>query len=124
MGVLARPLICANLAGIWFYIVVWQGAERFFFESFGTLIISPVIYTRICPEAFRPSLVRVLAREPYLQDMLCAIPVVMVGVACVLGIVAFRQRSFPVAVMACVLMSSVFVVYHSLKHMGIRLEFI
>jgi hypothetical protein len=124
MEALARPLIYANLAGIWLYIVVWQGAERFFIESFSTWVISPVIYTRICPDAFRPSLLHALVHQPGLQDILCAVPVAMFLVASVLGVIAFRRRSFSVAVVACLMMSTIFVVYHSLKHMGMRLEIV
>ena len=124
MEALARPLIYVNLAGIWLYIVVWQGAERFFVESFGTWVISPVIYTRICPDAFRPSLLQALVRQPYLSDVLCAVPVAMAIIASVLGIVAYRRRSFSFAVVACLLMSTIFVVYHSLKHLGMRVEYI
>ena len=122
METLARPLIYVNLAAIWLYIVVWQGAERFFIESFGTWVISPVIYTRICPDAFRPSLLYALVHQPYLGDVLCAVPVAMAIVASVLGFIAFRRRSFSFAVVACLLMSTIFVVYHSLKHIGIHLQ--
>ena len=120
----ARPLMYANMAGIWAYIVLWQGAQRFFIESSATWIISPIIYTRICPDPFRVPLIRALAREPMLSDLLCAIPVAMALISLGLGIVAFRRRSFPVAVLSCFLMSTIFVVYHSLKHLGMRLEYI
>lgn len=124
MEALARPLIFANLAAIWLYIVLWQGAQRFFFESFATWIISPVIYTRICPEPFRATLLRTLVQEPMVGHLLCAIPVAMFLVSLGMGIVAYRRRSFPVAVLACFLMSAIFVVYHSLKHLGMRVEYI
>jgi len=124
MDALARPLIYANLAILWAYIVVWQGAHRFFIESFATWIISPVIYTRICPDAFRPSLLYALVHQPILQHVLCAVPVVMFVAASVLGYVAFRRRSFSHALVACLLMNVIFVVYHSVKHLGMRLEFI
>lgn len=120
METLARPLIYANLAGIWAYIVLWQGAQRFFLESFGTWIISPVIYTRICPDFFRAPLTHALAQQPMLGHLLCIVPVAMFVVAVGFGFVAFRRRSFPVAVIACLLMSSIFVVYHSVKHLGIQ----
>jgi hypothetical protein len=103
--------------------VLWQGAQRFFLESFGTWIISPIIYTRICPEFVRAPFIHALAREPILGHLLCAIPVAIFLMAAAFGFVAFRRRSFPVAVAACLLMSSIFVVYHSVKHLGIRLEY-
>jgi hypothetical protein len=120
----ARPLIYANMAGIWVYIVLWQGAQRFFIESFATWVISPIIYTRICPDSFRAPLIRALVQEPLLSDLLCAVPVVMFVASLGFGFFAFRRRSFPLAVVACFLMSTIFVVYHSLKHLGMRLEYI
>jgi hypothetical protein len=123
MDTLARPLIFANLAGIFGYIVLWTGAERFLFESFGTWVMSPVIYTRVCPELFRAPLIHALAHQPILGHLLCAIPVVMFFVAVAYGIVAYKRRSLLVALLACVLMSSIFVVYHSVKHMGMQVVY-
>jgi hypothetical protein len=120
METLARPLLFVNLAGIWVYIVLWTGAHRFFLESFATWIISPVIYTRICPDFFRAQLIYALAHQPMWGHLLCAVPVAMFVAAVGFGILAYRRRSFPVALLACVLMSSIFVVYHSVKHLGIQ----
>ena len=121
MEALARPLLFANMAGIWAYIVLWQGTQRFFIESHANWVISPLIYSRICPELFRADLIRALARHRILGDMFCAVPVVIVAVAVACGVLAYRRRSFPLACAACVLMSLVFVVYHSVKHLGLQL---
>lgn len=121
MDILARPLLFANMVGIWIYIFLWQGAQRFYFESFGTWVISPVIYTRLCPMPYKHSLLRALNAEPVLCDLLCAVPVGMFVVACALGVVAYRRRSFPFALSACLVMSAIFMTYHSVKHMGMTL---
>ncbi len=122
MAAFARPLILANLAAIWIYVVLWQGAQRFYVESFGTWVISPLIYARICPVPWKDGMVRALNSQPVLGYLMCAVPIAMALVACGLGVLAFRRRSFPVALVACLLMSSIFVVYHSVKHMGMTLE--
>lgn len=124
MDAFARPLILANLAGIFAYIVLWQGVHRFSIESFGTWIISPIIYLRLCPEALREGFLRALVAEPWLGHLLCVIPVAMGLTALGFGWVAFRRRSFPVALAACLIMSSIFVVYHCVKHLGIKLEWV
>jgi hypothetical protein len=121
MAALARPLLYANLAGIWAYIVLWQGAERFYIESFATWVISPIIYTRLCPMPYKEPLLRALTAEPALQDLLCAVPVGLFVVACAFGVLAYRRHSFPFAATACILMSSIFVTYHCVKHMGMTL---
>lgn len=120
MEALARPLLFANMAGIWAYIVLWQGMHRFLIESHANWVISPLIYTRICPEFFRADLIRALARHRVLSDCLCAVPVVIFAVAITCGILAYRRRSFALAFTACTLMSLIFVVYHSVKHLGLQ----
>jgi hypothetical protein len=122
MDLFARPLLLANLVGIWAYVALWQGGQRFFYESCGTLIISPIIYTRICPAGCREPLIRAFAGSQILTWVVTAVPVAMILVALGFGFVAFRKKSFPTAVVACVLISSVFVVYHSVKHLGMVLE--
>lgn len=121
MDILARPLLFANMACIWIYIVLWQGANRFYVESFSTWVISPLIYTRLCPEAYKYSLLKALNTQPAVGYLMCAIPVGMFAVACALGVVAYRRRSFPFALSACLVMSTIFVTYHSVKHMGMTL---
>src|SRR5436190_1390421 len=109
METLARPLLIANLAAIWIYIVLWQGAQRFWIESFATWIISPVIYARLCPMPYKQPLLKALTADHLLGNLMCAVPVGMFVIACLLGTLAYRRRSFPVALTACLLMSTIFI---------------
>lgn len=116
----ARLILLANAAAIAGYM--WcQGFERFWWESYGTWLLSPIIAIRLLPHPLNEWLLRAANFKPLLGDLLCVVPVVMFLASIWLGIRACRSRSMPAAVASCVLMSTIFVVYHSVKHMGIHL---
>lgn len=118
-----RLLLLANTLGIAVYIF-WQGMERFWWESYGTWIISPVIYVRLTPQPYKYWLLDALNSGPLLSYFLCFVPVFMGVVALAFGAVGYRRRSLSFAIAACALATTVFVVYHSVKHMGIQYQII
>ena len=118
----AQLLLVANAFGIVTYIF-WQGLEKFYWESFGTWVISPIIYVRICPEPFKYWLLTGINSGP-LSQILCMIPVAMGFISLGLAALAIRKSSVPLALAACGLMSTIFIVYHSVKHMGMQLVLI
>jgi hypothetical protein len=119
----ARFLLLANSLGVAIYIL-WQGVEKFWWESFGTWMISPLIYVRICPEAFKPSMLALANSGWVANAIFCGIPLVMFVVALIAGSVAFWNKSLRLAAIACFLMSSIFLVYHSIKHLGMTFQVI
>jgi len=119
----ARLLLLASALGMGVY-VLWQGVEKFCWEAFGTLIISPVIYVRICPQPFKYWLVSAVNDWPVVGFLLCLAPVAMTVLALGLAARACWKGSLPFAVTSCLLMLTIFAVYHSVKHMGIQLVYI
>lgn len=116
----ARLLLLANLVAIGAY-VLWQGLYRFSVESFGTWMLSPLIVLRLSPPPMRYWFLRLNAELPIFSEIVCLVPVLIFTIAAVLGTWSGRRGSLPVAMVACTLMTSIFVVYHSVKHLGMRL---
>lgn len=118
----ARLLLIANALMIGIYIC-WQGIGKFFDESFFTWVISPVIYGRLCPLPLKPWYFGMATGYPLVADIiLCGIPVLMFVLALAFGFIAARKGSLRLAVVACLLMTTIFATYHSVKHMGIKVE--
>ncbi len=101
--------------------LLWRGPERFYYESFGTLIVSPAIYTRILPAPLNQWLLRLLIDHSSLAYVLYAIPVGMLLLAFAAGIHAVRRNSVPLALAAFVFVAVVFGTYHWLQPLGISL---
>jgi len=116
-----RLLLLANGLGLGIYVLC-QGIERFYWESFGTWVISPIIYIRLSPQPLKNWMIRAVNAEPMLGDFLCGVPVVMAILSLALGVLAYRRRSLPIALVSCGLMTTIFVVYHSVKHLGMHFQ--
>lgn len=101
--------------------VVWIGPQRFYFESFGTWIISPVIYPRLLPAPWKGWLLRILVGTPWTGLVLQAIPVLMLLGAFAAALVAIAKDSAILACAALGLTGTVFGVYHFLQPLGITL---
>lgn len=113
-------VVLFTLAFIAAYILL-RGPERFCYESFGTWIISPVIYARILPDPLSSYLVTTLVRFPQISYIFYAVPVLMfVGAISAAGTAIFR-RSLPMAATSLCLILTLFGVYHLLQPMGIQL---
>lgn len=115
--VTARRVVVFTATLIVLYILC-IGPERFAFESFGTWMISPLIYVRLLPDPFNHWLVTAMVRQPLIGHAFCVIPIAMLVAACVLGVHAVRRNSLPSAYVSLALSVTVFAVYHMVQPMG------
>jgi len=106
-----------------FAYVIWQGLDRFFVESYGTLLLSPLIYIRLLPAPFSEQLLRAANASEWLNWLILAIPLGMLLAALLLSVRAFFVRSLLSALVATLLVTLVFGVYHSVKHMGLTVVY-
>ncbi len=98
--------------------VLAVGPDEFYYESLGTLILSPIIYLRFVPASVALPAGRFLLEHPWSALVLCAIPVVMLVVAVLLGIFAYRKNSLLLSSLALLLTLVVFTTYHYLQPLG------
>lgn len=98
--------------------IIAVGIQKFLIESFGTWLLSPVIYQRILPAPLGHSILYLVVKFPILCDGLCAIPVLLLGVAGLLSISALCDGSVLKAGIAFWLVSGVFIIYHHLQPFG------
>jgi hypothetical protein len=110
-------VILLNPAFVASYIF-WQGFEKFLIESYGTLILSPLIYIRLAPEPWSIYLLKASASSEWFCLFLCGIPLLMISGAAALLVRAFIHQCMTAALVAMLLVVMVFSVYHSVKHLG------
>ncbi|MBE2179269.1 MAG: hypothetical protein IAE97_02245 [Chthoniobacterales bacterium] len=110
--VLAIPVSAAS------YILA-IGPVRFYYESFGTLILSPIIYLRLLPTSLAHPVGRFLLDHPAALHILCGIPVAILLASASLGIFAFRKNSLLLSSIALLLALMVFTTYHFLQPLGL-----
>lgn len=103
--------------------VLCIGPERFAFESFGTWIVSPMIYVRFLPDPLNHWLIHAMVRQPWIGHAFCVIPIAMLVAAFVLAIHAVRRNSLTSAYVSLGLSSIVFAVYHLVQPMGISVVY-
>lgn len=109
--VLAIPLlVVAYVLGV--------GPEKFYYESVGTLILSPIIYLRFCPPGVALPVGRFLLEHPWAVAAICGVPVGMLAAAGVLGVFGYLRSSMLLSVMALCLVVVVFTTYHCLQPFG------
>ena len=101
------------------FYVLMIGPERFYYESWGTWIMSPVIYTRISPYPLNLWLVRGFLTGNALTCAVLAAPIVILLVSAVLAWVAIAKNSIIFAFSSVALAVFVFTVYHFLQPLGI-----
>lgn len=99
--------------------IITVGIQRFLIESWGTWLLSPIIYQRILPPPLGQGVLYLLVKFPVLCDGLCAIPVLILCLAAFLSLRAFFDGSILKAGLAFWLVSGVFVAYHHLQPMGL-----
>ena len=118
----ARRIVALTGVLVVLYLA-WVGPERFYFESFGTLIVSPAIYPRLLPPPWQGWLLRVLVGAPWTGLILQAAPVLMLLGAMAAALVSVAKNSVLLACAALGLTSIVFGAYHFLQPFGITLRF-
>lgn len=101
--------------------LIWVGPERFYIESFGTWIISPVIYPRLLPSPWKAMLIKVLVYAPWTSLILQAIPLLLLLGAATAAVVSILKDSLALACLAMGLTLLIFGVYHFLQPLGITL---
>lgn len=117
------PVCCtlSTTAIATFLYVLIIGVERFCIESWGTLILSPLIYTRLLPAPLDTVLRKLLITEPTASFLLQVAPVALLVLALAAAAVALRRNSLSLALVSSALVASVFGVYHFLQPMGMSL---
>lgn len=120
---LTAERIVAGTATAVFLYTLWRGPERFCYESFGTLILSPEIYTRVLPAPINHWLLSALLHQPALSLVLYAIPVMMLVAAASSAVLAWRHKSEVCAWICCGLVALVFGTYHLLQPLGITFKY-
>jgi hypothetical protein len=116
--ILTPPRVAALAAGLPILYVLIIGPERFYYESWGTWIVSPVIYTRISPSPLSEWLLRGFVHGPYLTFASYAAPVVLLFSAAVLALLSIGRDSLLLAFGSLALVTSVFTIYHFLQPLG------
>jgi len=104
-----------------FVYVLAVGSERFFIESWGTLIVSPGIYPRLLPVPFDSILRRFLIAKPAACVVLQVLPLILLALAFLSAMVALYKNSLRMAILCMAIVAVVFGVYHHLQPMGITL---
>ena len=104
--------------------LAWVGPERVYYESFGTLIVSPVIYPRLLPTPWKGWLLRVLFGVPWTGLVLQAVPVLMLLGALAAAVVSIAKDSALLACAALGLTGIVFGAYHFLQPFGMTLHYL
>jgi len=116
-------IVAFTIAAIFVYLI-WRGPERFCYESFGTLIVSPELYTRVLPSPVNHWLLSALIKAPVLSYVLYAFPVFMLLGALAAGVQSIRRDSIHYACACLLLAGTVFGVYHFLQPLGMTFRYI
>ena len=114
---IAKLILVATAGAICLYIFL-RGVQEFYIEAFGTWLLSPLIYIRLSPAPLSDWLVRMCAHFRGFDLLLCSIPVLIFLASLTAGFFAHQKRSVALAVVSSLLMTTIFVVYHSVKHLG------
>ncbi len=116
----ARRVLALTGMLLAFYLF-WVGPERFYIESFGTWIISPVIYSRILPAPWKAMLIKMLVFAPWTSLILQSIPVLLLLGATAAAVFSIVKDSLALACLCMGTTGLVFGVYHYLQPLGISL---
>lgn len=108
---LAIPLLVAGY-------VLMVGPERFYYESVGTLLLSPLIYLRFCPPSVALPVGRFLLENPWAVMAVCGVPVGMLATAGAFGVAGYARNSLLPALVALLLVVAVFATYHCVQPLG------
>ena len=114
---LPRLLVLAIPVLITAYVLA-VGPTDFYYESFGTLLLSPVIYLRFLPASISHAAGRFLLDHSWAALVLCGIPVAMLLATASLGFLAYRKNSLLLSSVALLLALVVFTTYHFLQPLG------
>jgi hypothetical protein len=119
-GITPRRVVAFTATAILIY-VFWQGPERFYYESFGTWIVSPGIYVRLLPSPWNGWLLTGLRHVPLLTSVLHLAPLAMLALSCGLAMYSIWNKTVVHALISLALAAAVFSVYHFIQPLGITL---
>jgi len=114
----AQTIVCAA-ASLPLVYLFWVGLEKFYYESWGTWIVSPAIYPRLLAAPWDSWLRRAIIADPLPAYILMAIPVAMMILAAAAAAIALSRNSLRMATVSLLLMVLLFGTYHFLQPMGI-----
>ncbi|HEY5705095.1 MAG TPA: hypothetical protein VIS96_05935 [Terrimicrobiaceae bacterium] len=120
IAVTPQQVVAFTVTAIVIY-VLRQGPERFYYESFGTCLVSPAIYVRVLPYPFNQWLLAGMQNFPLLPTILCIVPAVILALSFAFAIYSIWQNSLLHAFISLVLVAAVFSVYHCVQPLGITL---
>jgi hypothetical protein len=115
-----RAVVAFTATAILAY-VLWKGPERFYYESFGTWIVSPGIYVRLLPFPLNDWLLRAMHHVPLLTSALHLAPLAMLASSFALSLYSIWNKTLVHALISLGLAATVFSVYHFLQPLGITL---
>jgi hypothetical protein len=101
--------------------VCWQGPERFYYESFGTWVVSPGIYAQRLPFPLNQWLLAGMRHIPLLASVLHLAPLVMLALSFALALYSIWNKTVVHALISLALVAAVFSVYHFIQPLGITL---
>lgn len=116
--ILTPPRVASLTFALPLLYVLIIGPERFYYESWGTWIMSPVIYTRISPYPLNEWLLREFVHGYAVTWTSLAAPVLILFLAAVLALISIGKNSIPAALSSVALVAIVFTVYHFLQPLG------
>jgi len=107
-----------------FLYPLWVGWERFYYESWGTWVLSPVIYSRILPDPAGAWLAGVLLKYPHWGYLLCGAPLLLLGVAFAAAVVGFQKKSLLASSGCFCILLGILTIYHHLQPMGLTVMYL
>jgi uncharacterized membrane protein len=113
-------VVASTVMAIGIY-VLWRGPERFYYESLGTLIISPGIYVRVLPFPFNQWLLAGIQSFRPLPAILCIAPLAVLLLSFAFALYSIWKESLLHAFASFALAATVFSVYHWMQPLGISL---
>jgi hypothetical protein len=122
------PSLSRHLKPLWvvtgtvlsvFLYVLFTGPEHFYYESTGTLILSPLIYLRLMPLSWKKYVLPWMVNTPYSSELICLVPALILVLSGWLAYRSIRDHSLPKAFLSSALCATVFVTYHFLQPLGI-----
>lgn len=113
----AKRIVLLNFFAISGYII-WVGPERFSIESFGTLMLSPVVYSRLLPPPLNSWLLYCLFYFPVLTYIICIVPIILLAASIVIAAFSILKKSVFAALLSVLITTVVFGVYHCVQPFG------
>ena len=110
-------VVAGTVLSVFLYVLI-IGPEHFYYESTGTLIMSPLIYVRLMPFSWKRQALHWMNDIPYSSNLICLIPGLLLLLSGWLAYRSIRDHSLPKAFASFAVCATVFVTYHFLQPLG------